>query len=348
MEKINVPLFAILCVMLSPMVAAAQPGDGTTGIFDRLQQYDPLLVSIETDLAKLESDKLDESWQPAVFTVFSGDSAVLRLDVQVATRGNMRKKNCGMPPLKIRFYDQKPLSDSLADINELKMVSNCDESRRHEEWVRREYLLYELYNLVTEQSFRVKSATVRFGQTGKTSGTRESFSFFIESEEAMAARIGGKTMKPRIGSVRSLDSVAYDRMSLFQFMIGNTDWSVRARHNIKLVYLPPTNSIIPVPYDFDYAGAVGADYAAPNSDYPIESVQERYYLGACRVPGHYQRLFDFYLGLEKSLLARIENASCIEATSRTRMTAYIGEFFRIIGDARLANRDILKNCNKGR
>ena len=338
----------LLCVVLLPFLSAAQQGADNTGIFDRLRQYDPLVVSIETDLAKLESDKLDESWQPAVFKVFSGDSAVLRLDVQVATRGNMRKKSCDAPPLKIRFYTQKPDNDSIADINELKMVSSCNEGRRQEEWVRKEYLLYELYNLVTEQSFRVKSVTVRFRQTGKASLVRESFSFFIESEEELAARIGGKTMKPKIGSTRTLDSVAYDRMSLFQFMIGNTDWSVRARHNIKLVYLTASNTIIPVPYDFDYAGAIGTDYAAPNSDYPIQSVFERYYLGACHAPGHYQQLFTFYQDLEKELMTRIEKAPYIEAASRSRMTDYIGEFFKIIGNARLAQRDILKNCNKGR
>lgn len=335
-------------ITLCPFVAAAQAAAGDAGIFDRLRAYDPLVVSIETDFKKLESDKLEESWQAAVFKVFSHDSMVMRLDVQVATRGNMRKKSCDAPPLKIRFYTQKPASDSIADINELKLVSSCNEGKRQEEWVRREYLLYELYNLVTDQSFRAKPATVRFEQAGRPQALRESFSFFIESEEVMAARIGGKTMKPRVGSTRSLDSVAYDRMSLFQFMIGNTDWSVHARHNIKLVYLTASNSIVPVPYDFDYAGAVGTDYAAPNSDYPIESVLERYYLGACRASGHYQQLFRYYLDLEKPILAQIANSPYINADSHSRMRSYIGEFFKIISDARLAQRDILKNCNKGR
>ena len=273
----------------------------------------------------------------------------MQLDVQIAPRGNMRRKTCDFPPVKVRFYTQKPENDSLADINELKLVTSCSNLSKNEEWVQREYLVYELYNLITEQSFRVKSATIRFEEPGKKNRSMESFSFFLESEEELAARLEGKPLKPRVGSTRRLDSISYDRMCLFEYMIGNTDWSVRARHNIKIIFLKPTNSMIAVPYDFDYAGAVGTDYAVPNGDYPIQTVQDRYYLGLCRSnKAHYQQLFDFYLSKEKELIEHCNRSAYVPQDARKQMSRFLMQFFETLKDPAQSNREIIRTCNKGR
>jgi len=348
MKTSRLYLIALISGHFFPLLLFGQSlPPGANSIFGVLRQYDPLEVSIETDLKQLENDKAEEIWQPAVFKVMQGDSIALRMDVQIAARGHMRKKNCEFPPVKIRFYRNKPDNDSIADINELKLVTSCNNTRQNEEWVQREYLLYELFNIVTEQSFRVKSAKVSIEEPGKKNKPVSGFAFFIESEEELAARLDGKTLKPKIGSTRSLDSVSYDRMCLFEYMIGNTDWSVRARHNIKLVYLN-TNTIISVPYDFDYSGAVGTDYSIPNGDYPIETVKERYYLGLCRPADHYQQLFDFYLSKEKDLYEHIDRASFLHPAARKQMTEYLAGFFKTLKEPRLTKRDILQNCNKGR
>jgi hypothetical protein len=194
----------------------------------------------------------------------------------------------------------------------------------------------------------VKSATISFQDPDKKGRGVESFSFFIESEKGMASRLDGRPHKPRVASTRSVDSLSFDRMALFEYMIGNTDWSVRARHNIKLIYLHQPQTIIAVPYDFDYAGAVGTNYAVPNGDYPIRTVQDRYYLGLCRTEEHYQQLFDFYLSKKTSLLEHCENATYLHPSSQKQMARYLEGFFKTLEDPRLARRDILKNCNKGK
>ena len=55
------------------------------------------------------------------------------------------------------------------------------------------------------------------------------------------------------------------RVALFEYMIGNLDWSVPVRHNIKLIVPKEDSNAIafPVPYDFDYSGLVKTDYAIP-------------------------------------------------------------------------------------
>lgn len=319
------------------------------GIFNALSQYQALQVVIETDFKTLKSDKEDEQWQPAVFKVLQGDSIALRLAVQVAPRGNMRKKTCEFPPVKIRFYDKEPENDSIADINTLKLVTSCRDLSRGEEWVQREYLVYELYNRITDQSFRVKSASIRFEDTKKEGRYLESFSFFIESQKELANRLDGKIMKPRIGSIRSLDSVSYDRMCVFEYMIGNTDWSVHARHNIKLIFLRQTNRPVAIPYDFDYAGAVDTEYATPNTAYyPIENVRDRYYLGVCRSEAHYRQIFDFYLSKENELIAHCEQADYLPAHAKKEMIKYFNNFFEVLKDPKSAAWQIADHCNKAR
>jgi hypothetical protein len=340
--------FALFAGLFTPFFSFSQTQlPDSVSIFGLLQQYEPLSVSIETDIKQLKSDKDDEVWQPAVFKVLKGDSVALRLDVQVAARGNMRKRICDFPPVKIRFYATPPENDSLADINELKLVTSCQDLPENEEWVKREYLLYELFNLVTEQSFRVKRAAVRFEDPEKHNRSMESFSFFMESVKELSARLDGKSMKPKIVSTRSLDSTSYDRMSLFEYMIGNTDWSVRARHNIKIIFLDSSNTIITVPYDFDYAGAVGTNYAAPNEVYPIQTVKERYYLGACRSATHYNKLFDFYLSKEKTLLEHCDKCTCLSQSSKNQMKRYLQQFFDVLRNPKSAKQEILSNCGKG-
>ena len=46
-----------------------------------------------------------------------------------------------------------------------------------------------------------------------------------------------------------MDADASVRNAMFQYMIGNTDFSTAYQHNNKLLYIDKL--IIPLPYDFD-------------------------------------------------------------------------------------------------
>lgn len=342
------PFFSALITGLAlPVFLSAQSTlPATESIFGILQQYDPLEVSIETNIKELKENKDDEQWQPGVFRIFKGDSVAVQYNVQVAARGIARKKICDFPPVKIRFYDQKPENDSLADINELKLVVSCKNTNLDEEWVQKEYLVYELYNIVSDQSFRVKPATVKFGNPQKRGGGLKSFCFFIESEKELAARLNALPVKSKVLNSKNLDTAAYDRMCLFQYMVGNTDWSVRGRHNIKILYLLPYGPNIPVPYDFDYAGVVATEYAVPNNKLPIQNVQERFYMGRCRDAAYYRELFNLFLSKKKALFQHCENANVLPKGARKEMAGYLEEFFDILENPRLAQKEILENCDK--
>jgi len=335
----------LLLILLCPAPAAAQQESSSDNIFGRLQQYTPLNVVLETDMKSLKKDRKNEKWQPATFRVMAGDSVAFEQTVMVATRGNMRKKTCEFPPVKIRFFEEKPADDSLADINELKMVVNCRYTPGDEQLVVLEYLAYELYNLLTDESFRVKSANVLFVVPDRKRAVLEGKAFFIESEKEMASRLGGRPLKPRIISPKIMDSVAYARMSVFQYMIGNTDWGAYTRHNLKVVGKDSTR-IIPVPYDFDYAGLVDADYAVPSADIRISTVRERYFLGLCQSDTLYQRVIDEFLSKKGKILAHCENNPDLTFGARKDVTSYLNDFFSTLEDPQRVKTQLLENCNR--
>ncbi|MEQ1745583.1 MAG: hypothetical protein ABMA02_09165 [Saprospiraceae bacterium] len=323
---------------------AAAPDSLPDGVFNWLQEHEQLDIVLVTSLRKLKEDRGEENWQPATFRVMDGETVSFERQVQVSSRGNMRKKTCYFPPIKIRFFQEKPGSDSLADIRELKLVVSCRNTSSDEQLVLREQLAYELYNLVTPESFRVKRASIRIMVPGQKRPAQETEAFFIESEKEMASRLGGKPLKPRIINPRVLDSVAYTRMAVFQYMIGNTDWGAYSRHNIKIVGMPGRPPIA-VPYDFDYAGLVDADYAVPSADVPNSSVKERHYLGLCHGDELYQAVFDEFLAKKTSILAKVDQAQGLSSSARDDMRRYLSGFFGVLAKPELARKEIVEHCN---
>ena len=53
----------------------------------------------------------------------------------------------------------------------------------------------------------------------------------------------------------------------FEYMIGNTDWSVEYLQNIKLATVDSNSAPITIPYDFDHAGIVNTLTPCPPKNY---------------------------------------------------------------------------------
>ena len=96
------------------------------------------------------------------------------------------------------------------------------------------------------------------------------YAFLIEDIKDVGARNNCVEMK------RPAGTEGYHRqqitfVSIFEYMIGNTDCAVPNHHNIRLI-VPLTDTFArpyPVPYDFDYCGVVNAPYAIPDENLDI-------------------------------------------------------------------------------
>jgi len=173
---------------------------------------------------------------------------------------------------------------------------------------------------------------------------RELLAFVIEDEDEMSARLGGKIYDPRSVSRRSLYQEAYAMLSIFQYLIGNTDWFVLNKHNTKFVRTENPPAIIPIAYDFDFAGLVNAPYAVPNEKMPITSVRDRFFIGDCGVEGQYEEVIKKLSSKKSEIFDLVENCTYLNDRSRASLIKYLTESFEILEDPLDLAKAIKRGC----
>ena len=93
------------------------------------------------------------------------------------------------------------------------------------------------------------------------------------------------------------DPAALVLLDVFQYFVGNTDWSAFAGpageqccHNV-VPFARADGVLLPVPYDFDATGIVNAPYSLPDERLRIQRVRQRLYRGRCREVSELQPAF---------------------------------------------------------
>ncbi|HEX8278293.1 MAG TPA: hypothetical protein VF540_06340, partial [Segetibacter sp.] len=263
----------ILALILHSVQTFAQPKPVNRQLFfadDKL-----IDVTLTTDLKKLKSEKKTPTWQPATISMRFEDSLEIKEEIRVEQRGEYRKNNCEIASLMLNF--KNPTSPKLSALKKLKFVGGCRSGSVDEELLLKEYLVYKIYNLLTVMSFQVRLLHVTYKDSKQKAKPYLQYAFLIEDMNDMAARNNCKEIKKREFSAEATNRQQMTLVNLFQYMIGNTDWSVGKYHNIKLM-LSKNDTLSPpytIPYDFDYAGIVDAPYAVPNEELEIKTVRDR-------------------------------------------------------------------------
>ena len=211
----------------------------------------------------------------------------------------------------------------------MKVVTRCKPSTQYADYVLKEYLIYKISNLLTEYSFKTRLVRIQYIDTGRKNRVSEDWGFIIEPEDMMANRLETVAVKSDVLSIRTVNHKAMDRVALYSYMIGHVDYSVTGRHNLKILTpneLGPTG-FIPVPYDFDYVGLVNAHYAIPGEGLGIQSVKQRYYLGACRPKVVHQTTIDELAAYQDEIVDLIMGFEYLDEDVRLDMVAYIATYF---------------------
>lgn len=309
---------------------------------------DPLVLTLRTDIDWLRDERSDEEETDGTVTFVGEDGQPSVLPVEVRTRGEFRrnKRNCNFPPLRLDFPKSEAGGTVFEGQDKLKLVTPCHDSRdSYQAYVYDEYLAYKVLELLTPVSFRVRLVEITYEDINDEYETRTKIGFLIEDEDQMAARNRGVLEEVDDRMNPGLTYAPYSVMtSLFQYMIGNTDWSAIDFHNVKLLH-SEEGRFFTVPYDFDFSGVVDARYAAPDPSLPIRSVTERLFRGFCfpqvRDRAHWESYFnerrqavaDLYLGFE-----------LLEPDDREDALEYFEDFWEVLADERRYQREILENC----
>ena len=207
-----------------------------------------------------------------------------------------------------------------------------------------EYLIYKMYNKVTDLSLNVRLVNITFFDTGKGKKLFERFSFFVEDEDRAAERNNAVETK-KFMTPFDLDREQFSRLSVFQFMIGNKDWYVSSKKNIILMQ-PEDTTLKPVavPYDFDFSAFVNASYTRP-PDVPFEYLQDRrVYKGVCQDSDDFSEILAFYREIKPEFKSIIENMDLIPRYSLIRNKQYIEEFYTFIEDPEIIKARFLESC----
>ncbi|HWC54888.1 MAG TPA: hypothetical protein VG676_14980 [Chitinophagaceae bacterium] len=304
----------------------------------------PIEMTLNTDYRKLLADKMKMAVQPATVTFVFPDSSTYTGSVDINARGITRKESCTVPPIMLDFKNSS--TDAMRSLHKLKMVCGCTNGSGDEQLALKEFLTYKIYNLLTEMSFRVRLVHVTYVDSKGKAKTYSQYGFLIEDVDVLAKRNKAKETE---GIAFGTESTRRDQMTLvalFQYMIGNTDWSVPNYHNIKLITLKEDPNSLPyvIPYDFDYAGLVNAYYAVPAEELQLTSVTERAYRGFARSMEELEETIKLFNDQKENITNLIMNFEPLSSRSKKEMMEYIEQFYKIINNKKSVETEFIKNA----
>lgn len=332
---INRPTMSIIqrtilaCGLLVSVAASAQKQTPIDSI--KFFTDDQLLdMTITTDIKALQTQKGNDVFQDGTVSIKVPDSTAIMANIAIAPRGNFRRGYCRIPPMMINF--RKDPNSRLASLGKLKMVLGCGVRSEDEQLLLKEYLVYKIYNLLEDKSFRVRLLHTNYVDTKDRLKPFTQYSFLIEDDGDLCRRNHCKKKEHGQYLTESTDRNMMTMVALFQYMIGNTDWAVPNNHNIKLIFDKKNDAAPPyvVPYDFDYCGLVDASYAVPNEIIGTEKVTERVYRGFPRTMEEIQTTLDVFRAKKAAIYALINNFTLVTEKNRKTMIEYLDDFFELI------------------
>jgi len=353
--KSRICTLVVLLLAVSPFVDARQDdSDIDQTAAPLFGSHSLLQVSIEAPLTTLMKERPVDEYLDGIFSYSEDDGTRRTLDIKIRTRGKFRRKekHCDFAPIRLNFRKKQVVDTVFAGQDKLKLVTHCQNSKPYyEQLVLREFLAYRFLNVLTDKSYRVRLLQINYIDTeGADQMTK--LGFVIEDDEDVAKRIGMHLIKTGFVTDHDLDRAEQNLVSVFQFMIGNTEYSMLGPepgeyccHNIDLMSATKRTPFTPVAYDFDFSGLVNAPYAAPNPRFELSSVRQRLYRGLCTnnelLPGTLQRFLDN----EDAIYAVVDELDLLSSRSRRDVTRYLGIFYKRIAEPKSVDALFIRKCN---
>lgn len=313
-----------LFLLMSSALSAQNPS-----IFQDLGQIANQEVIMVLDFEALnELRKKDETFPARIQYKNAGGDSV-SWNVKLNVRGRYRRLFCDFPPIKVVFPKKELQAKGFASFNDLKWVTHCFEDHESDEHLLREYLAYGMYQQISPYSYRTQLIKVTYINTNKPNQKIMRFAFVVEDDAEISQRLGLKECKDCFVANRdSLDLKSENSVAVFQYLIGNTDWSIaRGQKNVK--YFKPLSGgkMVVIPHDFDFSGFVDAGYAVPATGTNIQTVKERAFLGFKAEKAIWEETLGLYKAKQNAFIQYIEGFPHLKESSKKESIRYINSFF---------------------
>jgi len=335
-DYLKIPICTLSFIFASNPVIAAR--------IDTLFQSDEIInMELRTDFSAIQQDRTEKpEYHDGELIYFTHGGDPTKLSVKVMVRGNFRLKpvNCKFPPLFIDFKKGEVKNTIFENQNRLKLVTPC----QFEEDVVEEYTIYRMYNQVTDLSLKVRLVKILYYDTRLNKKDFEIHSFFMEDKDHAAER-NNAFVRDRVLTPFDLNNDNFQKLSVFQYIIGNKDWYITSRKNIIIMQHADTSmGLYAVPYDFDFSGMVNAEYSKPRG-VPEDLLVERWvYKGLCYTDDEFKRIFEFYRGKRPVFESIIKNQKLISNYTKKQIIRYISDFYTITENSELFRQEFLDNC----
>jgi len=316
-----------------------------------------LTMPVDFDSLCRPSETPDCEYMPTVFEYRDANGEQVTLPISIRRRDGWRslETNCQVPTIFVRFSDENTVGTLFEGQTTLALTSHCgkgisvdnDRSRslpdEFESYVGNEYLGYRLYNLVTDISLRVRFIKITYANPEDPRRDFTRNGFFAEHFETLADRLGAELLPAASFDPERLDLEAADQVALFNFMVGNTDWSIEKQDNVFLLRFPDGKDV-PVIFDLDMSGLVNAHYASPAPGLPIKKVKHRYYLGFCHPDTDWDALFAKFSGMEEEIMKMLVTSPGLGRGDRRESAAYLDSFFETLDSFESRNTRLVERC----
>jgi hypothetical protein len=347
----------LIAVVLAGAAAAAQSPAPAAGGKPLFADDSVLELSLSLDFEALcrPNREPDCDYVPTELGYVSPHGELRAIPVQVLVRGGWRARrdHCEVPPLFVKFTAETVEDTPFAGQSMLPLTTHCRDRRgsfgganprEYEQYVLREYLGYRLYQLFSDQGLRTRLVRISYSSPGNAALETQRYAFFTEHFDDLAARNGARRLPRGSFSPELVDLAALDRVSLFSFMIGNTDLSVPRERNIILLE-GEYGLQYPVPYDLDMSGLVDAEYSGVSPRLDFRNPRQRYYLGFCHPLPDFPALFAEFQGQREAALQLVGEIPGLNRASRKGSRAYLDDFFDLLESPEARRADIIEACH---
>lgn len=328
---------------------SAQAADSGSARPARLfRATEPVVMSLAADFKTVfkDRDTMSTRQYPAVLKFVTEKGDTTALDVKLETRGHfrLRSTSCAFPPIKVVFDKEQTKGGLFGGEGSLKLTTHCQKGDRYTQNVYVEYATYGIYNLFTPISLRARLATITWVDPKDPSFTVTRPGFFTEDDDGMAKRNSGKILMAQGGKASEMDPHQMAVTDIFQYLIGNTDHSLAALHNYRIVQTDTSAAYYPMAYDFDWSGLVNAPYARPDYRLPIKWVTDRLYRGGCHPPDLIAATFAEFKAKKDQVYGAVRGVPGISPARVKEAVEFLDGFYKVADDPGAIRREIMRVC----
>lgn len=305
-------------------------------------------LTVRVPLSKLMRQAKDASGVNGNLELDDGTS----IPMTCSKYGISRLRECDLASLEFTVEASDVLGTPFEGLRTLRLVTPCRLRGDYDKYTVLEYLVYRSYAVIAEPALGVQLVRVRFHDSEKPGRERVGYAFFIEDIGQAAARGGQAWLDIESQRMDDLDAAHLTVMTLFQFMVGNTDWSAlrgrpddRCCHNVAVFGHEGVGLNTVVPFDFDQTGLVNPPYAAPpDASLGIRRVTDRKYRGLCEHNSELPAAIAVFNHKRSALEALLGRDELPYPEARERALKYVGEFYDTINDPRKLERRVIGDC----